>query len=113
MPQTITVRAGDTEPLEYTIGATGLANLDALTTATLILWRAGQQDNHVEAAVDVADSAALLLRFDPVGAKVGGGDALDEPGQYRGYTRCLWSDGDETRHPAESDLVITVTSNRE
>lgn len=109
MPQTITVRAGDTEPLDITIGATGLSDLTSLDTAVLHLRKDGAATNHVDgAALVVPDEDGLVVRFDPLDAKVGGGNALDTPGRYRGYVLATWTDGDETRHPADSELVVVV-----
>jgi hypothetical protein len=109
MADTIYLRAGDTEPLTFTISATGLENLEGLDTATFYVRRLGQVANHVTAgALAVEDSDALSLTFDPVDAKVGGGDAFDEPGTYDCYTLATWDDGDETRHPGKEDEFLRV-----
>jgi hypothetical protein len=109
MPQTIKVRAGDTEPLELTIDATGLDNLDDLDAAVLYLRKSGESENHVDGAtLSVADSATKTLAFDPVNAKNPSGDALDEDGTYSGYVKATWNDADITRHPADPDEDITV-----
>lgn len=115
-PQTILVRAGDTEPLEITVDATGLENLDSLNAAGLYLREEDASANHVtNGTLVVADSAAKRLSFNPVGQKVGGGDALDEPGVYIGYVRIEWTDGDITRHPGDPalDLRVVVHANLE
>ena len=105
----IYLRPGDTEPVTITVDATGLANLAALASATLYMRLVGAATNHVEgAALTIADSATRTLRFDPVGAKAGGGDAFDAPGIYRGYVLLTWTDGDETRHPSHDWLVAVV-----
>lgn len=114
MPQLITVRAGDTEPLDITLGATGVADLTSLASADLYLRKEGASTNHVDGvALTIPDTAALVVRFDPVDAKSGGGDALDTPGRYRGYVLATWSDGDLTRHPDDVDLVVNVLANLE
>lgn len=114
MPQTITVRAADTEPLDITLGATGVSDLTGLSTAVLYLRKDGASTNHVDgAALTVPDTSGLVVRFDPAGATSGGGDALDSPGRYRGYVLATWDDGDETRHPDDDDLVVVVTANLE
>ena len=109
------LRAGDTEPIDVTIGAAGLANLDSLTSAVLYARLEGAETNHVAGgAMSVKDSATRTLEFDPVGKKVGGGDAFDAPGSYDIYVLATWSDGDETRHPGGPNfLQLVVTENFE
>lgn len=114
MSTAIVIRAGDTEPLELTVNAAGLLNLDELDSAVLYMRAVGADTNHVDgAALSVVDSAAKTLRFDPVGAAADGGDAFDEAGRYRGYLLLTWTDLDETRHPDNGDLTVTVLSNYE
>lgn len=114
MPQTVTIRAGDTEPLEVCISATGLSNLDELVSAALYMRRLGDAANHLNgAALSVVDSSNMMLRLDPTGAAVGGGDAFTEPGTYVGYILATWGDLDETRHPGDDDLVVRVIPNLE
>lgn len=109
MPQTITVRAGDTEPLDIVISATGLTDLQDLDTAVMFLRRDGESVNHVDGVeLQIPDSAALVVRFQPIDAKTGGGNALDAPGRYRGHVLATWSNGKETRHPDDSDLVVVA-----
>jgi hypothetical protein len=110
------IRAGDTEPLEITVSATGVSSLDDADTVVLYAREASAETNHVDgAACTVSDSAAMEVTFDPVGAKSGGGNAFDEPGTYLCYVKITWTDGDITRHPARDDgtLTITVTANLE
>lgn len=110
----IQIRAGDTEPLEIVLAATGLANLNQLTTATLYARLKGESTNHVDGvACSVIDSPNLTIQFDPVGSKNGGGDAFDAPGTYLVYVLAVWDDGDETRHPGDSDLLVRVKGNYE
>ena len=114
MATTINLRAGDTEPFDLTISASGLSSLDDLTSAVLYAKKAGAAANHVTAgALTVSDSATLTLTFDPAAQADDGGDAFDEPGTYRCYVLATWSDGDTTRHPDDSDLEIVVRENYE
>jgi hypothetical protein len=109
MADTIYIRAGDTEPVTFAISATGLENLEGLDTATFYARRLGQVSNHVTAGtLTVAVSADRTLTFDPVGEKVGGGNAFDEPGTYDFYALALWDDGDETRHPGKETEFLRV-----
>ena len=119
---TIHVVAGDTETLTITVGATGLSNLDDLTSAALYLAKrtvASNPDtvettNHVDGAtLTTLSSAAKTLTFDPVSAKNGGGNALDAEGTYQGYVKLTWNDGDITRHPAEGRLIVVVADSYE
>lgn len=110
------VRAGDTEPLEITVSAVGVTDLTAATNAVLYARETSGSTNHVTAgACTIPDTAEMVVSFDPVDAKVGGGNAFDAPGTYRCYVRITWSDGDTTRHPAKDDgtLDITVTESYE
>lgn len=110
----ITIRAGDTEPLPLTIDAVGLTNLDALDTAVLYARKVNAASNHVDGgALAVLVSADKSLTFNPVGQKSGGGNAFDAPGVYRAYVLATWNDGDETRHPGDGSLTITVAENYE
>lgn len=109
-----TIKAEDTEPLEITVNAEGITNLDDLTSAVLYLRERSKTENHVDGAtLTVSDSASRTLSFDPEDAKNGGGDALDTRGTYRGYVLITWSDGDVTRHPGEGHFSITVEENFE
>lgn len=112
--QTITVRAGDTEPLTINVDATNLTDLANASSAKLYLRKAGESSNHAEASVTIV-SGAKKVTFDPAGAASGGGDALTEAGTYKGYVKITWTDGDVTRHPGDDDddLTITVTPNLE
>ena len=105
----IAIRAGDTEPQIVRIDATNLSNLDDLASAVIYFIREGDDDNHVDgAALVLESSAARTLRFDPVAAAVGGGNAFAQSGKYRGYVKATWSDGDITRHPGNGWLTVTV-----
>jgi hypothetical protein len=109
MPDTIRLKPADTEPLVLTISATGLANLDDLTSAVLYARLAGESANHVTAgALTPSPSVTLGLVFDPVDAKLGGGNAFDAPGTYQCYVLATWNDGDTTRHPGRSWLTVIV-----
>lgn len=108
------VRAGDTEPLEITIGANGVSNLDDASTVVLYARKEGADTNHVDGATcTVSDSAAMTVSFDPAGNGPSGADAfaVGDEGRYDCYVKITWSDGDETRHPAKDDdtldLVVT------
>lgn len=110
----VSVRVGDTEPLKILVSATGLSNLDNVSSAVLYLREDSASTNHVDGAtLTVSDSDVRELTFDPVGAKNGGGNAFDTPGKYRGYVHITWNDGDETRHPANDWLRVTVHPNYE
>lgn len=102
------VRAGDTEPLEITVDATGLDNLDDLDSAVLYARIYGSETNHVDGATcSVASSANKTLTFDPTGNGPDSGLAFDldvtKPTRVQCYVRLTWNDGDETRHPAKED----------
>jgi hypothetical protein len=116
------VRAGDTEPLEITVGAAGVTDLDGLTSAVLYGRIDGEATNQIDgAACTVADSATMLLSFDPAGAGPSAADAWDlapaegEPIHIRCYVLLTWSDTQTTRHPAAEDgtLDIYVTASYE
>ena len=107
------VRAGDTEPLEFTVGATGLESLDGLVSAELFARVDGEDENHVHGApCSVFDSEERVLRFDPEGAGPDGSDAFDlditEPTRVRCYVLITWADGDTTRHPAADDGTLDL-----
>jgi hypothetical protein len=116
------VRAGDTEPLEITVGAAGVTDLDELTSAVLYGRVDGEEANQIDGEeCTVADSETMLLSFDPAGAGPEGGDAWDlapdegEPVRIRCYVLLTWSDTQTTRHPAAEDgtLDIYVTASYE
>jgi hypothetical protein len=111
------VRAGDTDPLAITVGATGLTDLDDLSSAELYARLEGAEVNHVDgAACSVLVSADLTLTFDPVGNGPEGADAFStgDEGTYFCYVKITWSDGDETRHPAaEEEMRLDVVENYE
>jgi len=110
MADSITIKAGDTEPLALTISATGVSTLDNLTAAVLYAQKLGASSAHVDGGtLTVSDSSTRTLAFDPVGQKSGGGDAFDAPGVYRCYVRATWSDADITRHPGDGWITVTVT----
>lgn len=115
MPRHITLQAGDTEPLEIVVSATGLANLDDVSTAELYMRLKDASTNHVDGvSLTISDSAARKVEFDPVGAKSGGGDALDAEGRYLAYVKLTFNDGDFTRHPGfPRFLVVDVIPNYE
>jgi hypothetical protein len=116
MHRDVKVRAGGTEDLHLQLEARGLQNLDGLDQARLYLRRQGTLTNHVDGVVlTVHSSPERLLSFDPVGAAVGGGNALAEPGVYVGYVRCLWTNGRISRHPDDSqqDVRFLVSHNLE
>lgn len=107
------VRAGDTEPLEITVNATGVTTLDDLTTAVLYARVDGETTNHVDGgACSVLVSADMTLTFDPDGEGPDGGLAFDldvtEPTKLLCYVLITWSDGDETRHPAAQDGTLDL-----
>lgn len=94
--------AGDTEPITWTLGVTGVSNLDDVSSAALYARKQGASTNHVDGAtVTVSDSAAKEVSFDPVGNGPSGNNAFDtgDEGDYDVYTMVTWSDGDTTRHP--------------
>lgn len=108
------VRAGDTEPLEITVGATGVADLTDATTVVLYAREEDADTNHVDGATcTIPDTAEMVVSFDPAGNGPGGANAWDtgDEGTYECYVLITWADGDETRHPAAEDgtLKITVT----
>lgn len=111
----IHLRAGDTEPIEIIVGATGLSDLSALTTATFYARKEGATANHVTAGtMTTVSSPAKTLSFDPLNQKVGGGNAFDAAGTYDCYVKLLMSDGDITRHPGKEDyLQVIVTEHFE
>lgn len=107
------VRAGDTDPLEITVGATGLGNLAALVSAEFFARLKDAETNHVDGApLAVKDSANRVLEFDPVGAAVGSGDAfgVGAHGTYECYVLLTWPEGRETRHPAGPDFLELVVT---
>lgn len=107
----IHIRAGDTEEIDIIVGATGISDLSALTTATFYARKEGATANHVTAgAMSIADSAAKKLRFDPVNQKVGGGNAFDAAGTYDCYCKLTWSDGDVSRHPGKEDFLQVIVT---
>lgn len=107
--RTIKIRAGDTEPLEIPIDATNLTDLSGLSAAVLYMKKEGASTNHVDgAALTVASSSDKTLRFDPVNNKNPSGNAFDAAGDYRGYVKATWSDGDITRHPGDPDVDLQV-----
>lgn len=114
----IRIRAGDTEPLEFTISAsqagTAIPNLDDVAEVVFYAQKRGAATAHVDgASASVASSPDRRITFDPVGAKNGGGNAFDAEGQYLCYALVTWTDGDTTRHPGGSDLVVDVRTNYE
>lgn len=115
MPRHITVRQDDTEPLIIPVGARGVGDLENLSTAELYLWPEGSPGSKVvdAHALSVHDSEAMLLAFDPDGAKVGGGNPLDTVQTIVGYVKLTWSDNDTTRHPQDQNLKITVKAHNE
>lgn len=114
MADKITLKAGDTDPLELTISATNLENLDDLNEATIYIRDVNASTNHVTGeALAVESSSTRTLSFDPTGAKVGGGDALDAEGDYRAYILATWTDGTTTRHPGKGHRQIIVQANWE
>lgn len=109
MANPIYVRAGDTEPLEMTVGATGVSTLDDVSTVVLYARETRSTENHVDgASCTVSDSSAMEVTFDPLNNKSGGGNAFDVAGRYRCYLKITWSDGDITRHPAQDDGTLDV-----
>lgn len=97
-----TVKAGQTEPIEFTLDANNIDDLDDLDTAELYVRKNGETTNHVDGvALSVKDSAAQLLQFNPDGNAADGGVAFDETGLYLIYVKATWNDNDETRHPDE------------
>ena len=114
MPLVITIRAGDTDPLDINVDATGLDDLTEVDSAVLYMRKDGESANHVDAeALTIPNTANKVVRFDPVNAKVGGGNAFDTAGRYRGYVKITFTDDDESRHPEHDDLVVNVIANLE
>ncbi|NIR76793.1 MAG: hypothetical protein GWN53_17335 [Gammaproteobacteria bacterium] len=114
MPKRIGLTAGDTEPLELTIGARGESNLDNVSTVQAYFWRKGQNTNLVNAAAaGVSDSANKEISFPPAGATTTSGNAFGSSGMYLGYFLVTWSDGETTRHPNGDTLEVEVAPNRE
>lgn len=110
----IRIKAGDTEPLEFVLGAEGITTLDALATAVLYARKENSSSNHVDAGTcTVVLSSSRTLSFDPVGQKNGGGDAFDAAGKYRCYIKATWGDGDVTRHPGDEFVLVVVDANYE
>jgi len=107
-PDPIYLRAGDTEPIEMNVAATGL---ETLAGATIVIYfrKRGDSTNHVNGATCTVVSG-LTISFDPVGAKNPSGNAFDAEGEYRGHVKITHSDGDITRHPgdAEEDVRVIV-----
>ena len=105
----ISIRAGDTEPLEITVGATGVSNLDNVSSVVAYFRASGVATNHVDgASCTVSDSANMKVTLDPVGSASGGGDAFADSGTYTGYLLLTWADGDTTRHPGSDWLTVTA-----
>lgn len=110
----IRIKAGDTEPLEFVLGAEGVTNLDTLASAVLYARKENSNSNHVDAGTcTVKSSSARTLLFDPVGQKDGGGDAFDAEGRYKCYIKATWDDGDITRHPGDEHVMVVVGKNYE
>lgn len=110
----LTIKAGSTELLTFTLAATGISDLDNLSSAVLYARDVTSGTNHVNGvAVSVLVSGDMTVTFDPVDAKNGGGNAFDEPGTYKLYLRATWSDGDITRHPDAGYITLTVEPNFE
>ena len=108
----IELKAGDTSALGLYVGATGLSNLDEFSSGSLYASLAGTA--HVTAGeVTVSDSATKKLAFDPVGKKVGGGNAFDVAGSYKVHVAITWSDGRVTRHPGKGFLTLVAEDNEE
>lgn len=114
MATEITLKQDNTEPIEFTLDADNISDLDDLNTARLYARRDGATSNHVDGvALSIQDSAAQTVRFDPVGNAADGGDAFDETGVYKCYVKADWSDGDTTRHPDEGFTVINIEGHYE
>lgn len=110
----ITIKKDDTEPLEFTVNASGVDNLDDVNTVEVYARKVGSDANHVDGASgSVSDSANQKVEFDPVGNAADGGDAFDEVGAYEVYLKVTWSDGDFTRHPGSGFNTVNVTRNFE
>ena len=118
---TLKVRAGDTEPIQLFVSGkrivsgvlVDLENLDDLHAAYLYLRLRDAAVNEVDGWELTVGATALSLIFDPVGAALSGGLALATAGTYDGYIKCLWADGDETRHPGDEDLHVVARGNYE
>ena len=114
MSRTIQLRAGDTDPIELTIDATGLADLTTLTAALLYVRLREATTNEVDGAtLIVPDTSLKTLRFDPLGAGPAAVDAFLVAGIYFAYVMATWTDGDETRHPSGAPLTVHVRANFE
>lgn len=101
-------KAGTTEPEEIVLSATGLDNLNALSSAVLYM-----RDDDDALLVDghqltVKDSATRKLEFDPANAKVGGGNPFDTAGTYHAYIKTTWSDGDVQLFPDEGLIMFII-----
>lgn len=112
----LTIKAGDTEPITFTIDVTGVDNLDDVTSAALYAREQAASSNHVDGAtLTVSDSAEKEMSFDPVGNGPGGDNAFDtgDEGDYKVYVLVTWSDGDTTRHPGEDYRYWEIQENFE
>lgn len=108
----IYLKPGDTEPLEITVSATGLSNLDNIagTNGVLVYARLrGAATNHVDGGDGtVSDSATKKVSFDPTAQAVGGGNAFAAAGTYEVYVKLTFSDGDEIRFPGKNEENLRV-----
>lgn len=96
------VKAGDTEPITFTVELTGVSDLDDLSTAELYAREISSSTNHVDGApCTVHDSEEMELAFDPVDNGPGDANAfaIGDEGDYDVYVKLTWADGDTTRHP--------------
>lgn len=107
----LTIKEGSTEPIEFTLSATGLADLTNLSSAAFYARKRGQSSNHVDgASMTVSDSANRKVQIDPSGNGPGGGDAFGDgsAGLYECYVAASWSDGNVTKHPDRDFYLIRV-----
>lgn len=123
------VKAGDTEPIGYTIGLTADSELATSDISDAVLYArpVGGTTNHVDGASVTVDSVSTSqnsdgswdhtfdLTFDPENNGPNGNNAFDtgDEGRYAVYTKVTWSDSDETRHPNDDNRTWAVAQNFE
>lgn len=112
--QEIEIREDDTEPLEIVLMAAGEPiDLSGVTAAVVYFRKVGAAANHVDGAtLTTVDAPNGVARLNPVGAKVGGGNAFDERGTYRGHAKLTLAGGAIMRNPGDpkDDLVVKVAA---
>lgn len=110
MPRKITIKAGDTEPLEFSVGATKLDNLDDVSAIVMYARKRKAAALHVDgAACSIVDSADLIVSFPVIDAKSGGGNAFDVEDSYQCHVKLTHTDGQVTRHPGKGFMIVDAT----